>query len=72
MGLVEALLEDLIAFENEYADANEEKEQKLLDEDERKHRLEEVEQYALDKIEERILDKDISPFVQKLSKNSLP
>lgn len=68
-GLVEALLEDLIAFENEYADANEEKEQKLLDEDERKHRLEEVEQYALDKIEERILDKDISPFVQSFLKN---
>jgi hypothetical protein len=68
MGLVEALLEDLIAFKNEYADANEEKEQKLLDEDERKHRLEEVEQYALDKIEERILDKDVSPFVQSFLK----
>ena len=68
MGLVEVLLEDLIAFENEYADANEEKEQKLLDEDERKHRLEEVGQYALDKIEERILDKDISPFVQNFLK----
>ena len=66
--LVEALLGDLIAFENEFADANQEKEQKLLDEDERKHRLEEVEQYALDKIDERIRDKDISPFVQSFLK----
>ena len=68
MALVEALLGDLIAFENEFADANQEKEQKLLDEDERKHRLEEVEQYALDKIDERIRDKDISPFVQSFLK----
>ncbi len=62
--VVENLLQDFLAFKDEYGRSHKQKEQQLLDEDERKNRLEEVEQYALHKIEERILDKEIDLFAR--------